>query len=218
MADDDADVLLAEQIEYYRAVAPEYPRHALTLPGVEQLVAAVEAFAPHGEVLELACGPGTWTPQLLRHAAHVTAVDAAPEMLALARTRVGAEQHRVQFVQADLFSWRPERRYDAVFFGFWLSHVPEDHFESFWGLVDECLLPDGRVMFVDDGHRTDDELIDGPASSTIQRRRLDGTPHRIVKVPHTVDELRHRLTALGWDVTVSSTDGPFYVGSGTRAG
>jgi hypothetical protein len=30
----------------------------------------------------------------------------------------------VRFICADLFAWSPERRYDVVFFGFWLSHVP----------------------------------------------------------------------------------------------
>jgi SAM-dependent methyltransferase len=32
-------------------------------------------------VLELACGPGVWTGQLLRYGSDVTAVDASPEML-----------------------------------------------------------------------------------------------------------------------------------------
>jgi hypothetical protein len=32
----------------------------------------------------------------------------------------------VRFVQADLFAWKPDRRYDVAFFGFWLSHVPCD--------------------------------------------------------------------------------------------
>jgi trans-aconitate methyltransferase len=77
-------------------------------------------------VLELACGPAIWTDLLLRRATSLTAVDAAPEMLALAEARVG--EGRVRFVQADLFSWRPERRYDTVFFGFWLSHVPRERF------------------------------------------------------------------------------------------
>jgi SAM-dependent methyltransferase len=54
-------------------------------------------------VLELACGPGMWTSQLLRYASDVTAVDASPEMIALAKARVGEE--RVRFIQADLFTW-----------------------------------------------------------------------------------------------------------------
>src|SRR6266511_3494592 len=29
-----------------------------------------------------------------------------------------------RFIRADIFEWVPDRRYDVVFFGFWLSHVP----------------------------------------------------------------------------------------------
>lgn len=204
----------AEQIAYYRAVASEYLDGAFDVPASDEVVAAVEAFAPGGDVLELACGPGTWTPALLRTATTVTAVDAAPEMLALARERTGED--RVTYVRADLFSWRPDRRYDAVFFGFWLSHVPASWFEAFWQLVDDALAPGGRVFFVDDGHRTPEELIEGPESSTIQRRLRDGTTHRLLKVPHTVEALERRLTALGWDIAVHRTSGPFYWGTGGR--
>ena len=70
------------------------------------------------DALELACGRGTWTPRLLAHATTVTAVDAAPEMLARAAARV--RDRRVRFIQAGLFGWQPDRRYDIVFFGFWL--------------------------------------------------------------------------------------------------
>jgi hypothetical protein len=84
--------------------------------------------------------------------------------------------------QADLFTWAPDRRYDVVFFGFWLSHVPLERFESFWSLVADCLKADGRVFFVDDAYRTPDELIHGASSSIIRRRLDDGTSYRAVKV------------------------------------
>jgi SAM-dependent methyltransferase len=114
--------LLAEQVSYYRARAPEYLEQGLDLPGGDELTGALDAFRPAGSVLELACGPAVWTGQLLRYATDVTAVDASPEMLALAAARV--DDKRVRFVQADLFTWTPDRGYDVVFFGFWLSHVP----------------------------------------------------------------------------------------------
>jgi demethylmenaquinone methyltransferase/2-methoxy-6-polyprenyl-1,4-benzoquinol methylase len=79
----DADALIAEQVAYYRAAAAEY---ALDEPAARDLATALDEFQPAGDVLELACGPGTWTQQLLRHAARVTAVDAAPEMLAQGRS------------------------------------------------------------------------------------------------------------------------------------
>lgn len=82
------DQLLAEQRAYYSALASEYLDQGLDLPGAAELANALEAFRPTGSVLELACGPGSWTPQLLRHASDVTAVDASPEMLAIAASRV----------------------------------------------------------------------------------------------------------------------------------
>jgi demethylmenaquinone methyltransferase/2-methoxy-6-polyprenyl-1,4-benzoquinol methylase len=146
----------------------------------------------------------------------VTAVDASPEMLAIARRRVGHED-RARFMCADLFAWRPDRRYDAVLFGFWLSHVPMERFAAFWALVDDCLVPGGRVFFADDAYRTPDELVQGVASSTIRRRLGNGSAYHLVKVPHTPAELERRLAQLGWNIEVSSADGPFYWGSGCRA-
>jgi demethylmenaquinone methyltransferase/2-methoxy-6-polyprenyl-1,4-benzoquinol methylase len=134
----------------------------------------------------------------LRSASTITAVDAAPEMLAIARERVPDEQ--VQFVQADLFAWRPPRTYDTVFFGFWLSHVPRERFDGFWRMIAHCLVPGGRVFFMDDRIRTPGELVEGESSSTIVRRTVAGEQHRIVKVPH-----------------VASIAGGLYWGSGGRA-
>ena len=207
--------LLGEQIAYYRALAPDYLDQVLDLPGGD-FTDVLAAFAPTGSVLELACGPGMWTSQLLCYASDVTAVDASPEMLAIAKARVGEE--RVRFVQADLFSWRPDRRYDVVFFGFWLSHVPAGRFESFWSMVADCLKPHGRVFFADDAYRTPAELVEGASSSTIRRQLPDGAAYRLVKVPHQPEELERQLRQLGWDIKVTATAGPFYWGAGRRGG
>ena len=204
-----------EQLAYYRAVADEYEDHAIDAPGQDELLSAIASFRPTGDVLELACGTGVWSERLQRSAASVTAVDGAPEMLARARTRLGSGAS-VRFVEADLFSWHPTRRYDAVFFGFWISHVPEDRFELFWNLVDEALEPDGRVFFFDDDHRTDAELVEGIHSPVVQRQLHDGTPFRVIKIPYEPAGLERRLRALNWDITVRRTSGPFYWGTGGR--
>jgi SAM-dependent methyltransferase len=211
-----ADQLLAEQRAYYGALAPDYLNQGLDLPGAAELAEALEAFRPAGSVLELACGPGVWTGRLLRHATDLTAVDASPEMLAIAAHRVPAGVP-VRFIEADLFAWEPDRRYDVVFMGFWLSHVPAERFESFWALVAAALAPGGRVFFADDFYRTPDELIEGPGSGTIQRRTPDGTAYRIVKVPYDPAHLETRLRILGWDIRVTPTAGPFFWGAGKRS-
>ena len=216
----DLEALLAEQLAYYRARAPEYTETAIPeLPtgrlahARELVLERLDAFDPSGDVLELACGPGTWTAALLRHARSLTAVDAAPEMLALAAERLGRDE-RVRFVEADLFHWEPDHRYDAVFFGFWLSHVPLERFEAFWSLVRACLKPDGRVAFVDDALRTPEELIEGLDSSTIRRRLKNGVEFRAVKVPHTAADLQRRIAELGWDIEVTPLAGQFFWGEG----
>ena len=218
----DLERLLVEQLAYYRARAPEYLETAFPDLGDETLeaanrefVQALDDFAPTGDVLELACGPGTWTPQLLRHARTLTAVDGSLEMLRLAAAKI--PPHSVRFIEADLFRWRPDRRYDVVFFGFWLSHVPLELFEQFWSLVDDCLARCGRVLFVDDAFRTPDELIEGERSSVIRRRLTNGRTYRAVKVPHAPEELERRLAELGWRIRVQrSAFGPFFWGVGGR--
>jgi SAM-dependent methyltransferase len=211
------DAVMAEQIAYYRAVAAEYDSHCLRAPGGEELVQAIASFQPEGSVLELACGLGRWTAELLRYATEVTAVDAAPEMLAFASEHLGREP-RVRFVQADVFDWRPEARFKVVFFGFLLSHVPEEHFDAFWSLVANSLAPGGRVLFVDDGYRDPHELVYGEASVVIERRLNDGTAYRIIKVPLEPASLEARLRRMGWDIAIRATSGPFLWGTGTLLG
>ncbi|WP_436846569.1 class I SAM-dependent methyltransferase [Streptomyces niveus] len=128
-------------------------------------------------MLELACGTGQWTSVLVARAGSVTAVDAADEVLALARARTASD--RVRFVRADIFEWRPARRYDTVFFAFWLSHVPPARLVGFWDTVAAALVPGGKVVFVDDGSR-----------------------YRVVKVFHDPRALAGDLSALGWSVGV----------------
>ena len=162
MSDDDRTArLLADQAAYYRARAPEYDewwqRSGRYDRGdddrrdwqaqVEEVEAALGAFGATGDVLEIAGGTGWWTERLARTADRLTVVDASPETLALNRERVGRAD--VAYVVADVFDWQPTRRYDAVFFSFWLSHVPRERFGAFWRLVRACLTTDGRAFLVD---------------------------------------------------------------------
>jgi demethylmenaquinone methyltransferase/2-methoxy-6-polyprenyl-1,4-benzoquinol methylase len=92
---DELEHLLDEQAAYYRALAAEYEDHALPLVGRDELSAARDAFRPTGGVLELACGPGSWTGQLLGYATDIAAVDASHEVLAIASARHGSERVRL---------------------------------------------------------------------------------------------------------------------------
>jgi ubiquinone/menaquinone biosynthesis C-methylase UbiE len=219
--------LLEEQIAYYRARAPEYDhwwlrwgRYALPseqrdlwFTEVGRLEGHLDHFGPRGEVLELACGTGLWTSRLVGHAQHVTAVDTSPEVLARNRSRLSeAERSKVDFVEADVFAWEPERRYHVVLFAFWLSHVPPSRFEAFWSMVERALVPGGRVFLID--NRADAST--DPRVTSSRRQVSDGREFTIVKVFYEPGELAARLEALGWDVTVTVTGPSFIVGWGGR--
>ena len=223
---------LREQLEYYRARAAEYDQwwlrqgrydrgaalNAQWFDETAVVSSALAAFCPAGRVLELACGTGIWSEQLLPFATHLTLLDGSPEMLSIATARL--HSLKVHTIQADLFQWQPTERFDVVFFGFWLSHVPPERFADFWQLVSRGLAPGGRVFFVDSRYDHTSTAVDHhlpEQEATVLRRRLnDGREFQIYKVFYNPAELTDRLCGLGWHFDIRQTDTYFLYGSGHR--
>jgi len=115
------DEVLADQVDYYRRRrrAGEYDVTAYgdVVAARARIARLVAEMRPAGSVLEIACGTGLWTRALAGWADTVTAIDAAPEMVAIARD--GVRSARVSFEVADVFSWDPGTRFDVVFFSAW---------------------------------------------------------------------------------------------------
>jgi ubiquinone/menaquinone biosynthesis C-methylase UbiE len=227
----DTEQLLAEQSHYYRERAPEYDdwwfRRGRYDRGEEAnmrwfadgaaLQVALDRFLPGGDVVELACGTGIWTQRLAAHSSGLTAVDGSAEMLELNRARVGDPD--IQYVQADLFAWEPNRTYDVCFFGFWLSHVPDERFDTFWEKVKRAVGPGGRVFFLD-SLRSDlasavDHRLPEHSEETMLRRLADGREFHIVKHFYEPEALEQRLTDMGWAANVQSTSEFFLYGQAT---
>ena len=172
---------------------------------------------PFGQVLELACGTGLWTAQLAQGASTVTAVDAVSEAIEINRRKNADMQ--IEYQVADIFHWNPAQRYDLVFFGFWLSHVPAERFESFWETVDRALRSGGQVFFVDSlqtqmSTARDHAKID--SSGIVERKLNDGSQYRIVKRFYEPSELGRHLDRIGWNGTVQTTSDFFLYGRMTR--
>lgn len=193
--------ILAEQISYYRQRAGEYDTTAygdVSAAGA-RITRLVDELRPTGTVLEIACGTGMWTGALAQHASALTAIDAAPEAVEIARSRAAAPH--VTFAVADVFGWLaapPTQRFDVVFFSHWLSHVPASHLDRFWAGLRPLLTASGRVLFVDEhvGERAKESY---PAGGELARRTLvDGRPFRIVKNYLDAGPLVARLDQLGW--------------------
>jgi len=214
LVSDEADGLVAQQLRYYRARAAEYDATSYAAVSAERasVPAIVDRLGICGDVIELACGTGIWTAELVRHATTLTALDGAPEMLDLARERVPTG---VRFEQADLFDWIPTSSWDVVFFSAWLSHVPADRFSGFWSSVAAALRPGGRVVVLDElpARFHHEAQVEGEvAVRTLQ----DGSKHEIVKVFWEPAALVERLAALGWRPTVTPIEHGWFILDATR--
>lgn len=224
---------LEEQVRYYRVRAPEYDawaerrgiydRGALNDGWVaekQRLLAALQDFDPTGSVLEIAGGTGQWTEQLVRTADSLTVVDAAPEAIEQNRRRLGDDARRVDYQVADFFEWAPTRRYDVVFFSYWLSHVPPQRFETFWERVAACLRPGGRIFLIDNVATTHaarlDPEIRGDDDTTVLRPAPDGNLYRVWKVLWQPVDLETVLDPLGWSVEAFATGTYFMWAEGRR--
>lgn len=134
-------------------------------------------------------------------------------MLARARERVRGLD--VEFLQADLFDWRPAGRFDTVFFGLWLSHVPADLFGAFWDMVGRALKPGGRACFIDSS-TGEEESRPGPGEDVARRRLADGSTYRIVKVLHEPAALTAKLGDLGWTARIWPVSATLLAGEAQR--
>ena len=211
--------ILKEQMAYYRARAAEYDESLIKFhrlasaesqetdqePDViEKGTYLLRQMGSFEQVLELACGTGIWTRLLFQVGRDVTAVDAAPEMLSLARQKVDSAS--VRFEQADLFTWEPEQEYDLVFFAFWLSHVPPEALDAFLDKARRAVRPGGRMVIIDQDVPTDEDQQIAKADIYAARPLLDGRIFTIIKVFYDPNTLQEKLHHLGFDVTVERLD------------
>lgn len=223
---------LNEMMDYYRARANEYDEwfyrrgrydlgpeaNARWFAEVDEVFTALDALKIEGDVLELAPGTGIWTERFLRTANSITAVDASPEMIAINHARVASD--RVSYLQADLFTWHPTHRYDAVCFCFWISHVPVERLDNFLRRVVMALQPGGKIFFVDDRRETTGTAVDHQLPEkhiqVMTRRLNDGREFDIVKNFYKPGSLAAHFASFGFDIAVRETATYFLYGYGTQ--
>lgn len=229
----DLESALQDQIAYYDARAAEdddwYARrgiwdhgpnaNAAWFRGIGVVKNALAEVCPQREVVDLACGSGVWTKELAQLAAHVVAVDASPRMIAEATVRL-TEQPNVRFILADVLSWTPDRAFDLVFMGFWLSHVPDALLQRFLESLHNWTTPHGGVFLVD--HESDERPSEANKQSSLGTHGLEHRDYgtrtfNVIKVPRPAATLSHAFETAGWRASLYSVSGDLVYGTCTLA-
>jgi SAM-dependent methyltransferase len=229
----DEAALLAEQLAYYEARAPEYDhwfyREARYDRGPESTTQwnseLDEARATLGaaswagrHVIELAPGTGIWTQWLLDQGARVSVVDGSTAMVEQMRARLGVRAGDVNVEVADLFQWRPTAQFDGLFLGFFLSHVPRARLDEFWLTIASALAPGGVVGLIDSRRAEEstarDHALPDVRSEVSDRTLDDGRAFRVVK--NYFEPAEHTCAARAANITLVAHDTPrfFVVGTG----
>jgi demethylmenaquinone methyltransferase/2-methoxy-6-polyprenyl-1,4-benzoquinol methylase len=225
-ADPDADLLA-----YYEARAPEYddwylrrgryargPIHdAAWNTELDAAGRWLDELPIRGEIVELAAGTGWWSP-LLASKGELSMYDAAGAPLDRARERLLAHGLRAHLHRRDAWA-EPDRQVDAVFTGFWLSHVPRNRLDDFLALVRRWLKPGGTFAFIDSRFDLQSSAADHPipADDRSVRRLDDGREFTIVKVYYEPGELEAALHRAGFEGETVTTTGRFFLTGWARA-
>jgi SAM-dependent methyltransferase len=215
-----------ELVPYYEARAAEYDdwylrrgrySHGLVSDMAWEMELAVastwlDGLPLGGEIVELAAGTGWWTA-LLASKGDLHAYDAAGAPLDRARSRLVAHGLRAHLHVRDAWA-APDRAVDALFSGFWLSHVPRPRLAAFLGIARAWLRPGGIYAAIDSQPDAASGTVDrlpAPAPDLARRRLADGRAFTIPKVHYRADELAKALRSAGFvDVEVGSS-GRFFL-------
>jgi demethylmenaquinone methyltransferase/2-methoxy-6-polyprenyl-1,4-benzoquinol methylase len=215
-----------ELVPYYDARAPEYddwylrrgryahgPVHDLAWQmELDAATSWLDGLPLRGEIVELAAGTGWWSA-LLATKGELHAYDAAAAPLDRARDRLLAHRLRAHLHVRDAWA-APDRAVDALFAGFWLSHVPRARLGEFVAVARAWLKPVGRFAAIDSLPDPASGVVDrlpAPAPDLARRRLADGREFTIPKVHYIPDELATALAAAGFgEVDVRST-GRFFL-------
>jgi SAM-dependent methyltransferase len=225
-----------ELVAYYEARAPEYddwylrrgrydhgPIHdAAWNAELDSAGRWLDELPIAGRIVELAAGTGWWSP-LLASKGELWMYDAAEAPLARARERLVAHRLRAHLHVRDAWA-EPDGAAgegtagdgspaDALFAGFWLSHVERARTGAFLELARRWLAPGGRIALIDSLPDPRSGAVDHepPARDRSVRRLADGRTFTIIKVYRSADEIASGLTDAGFrDVDVRTT-GRFFV-------
>jgi len=126
-----------ETLQFYRGNAEAYARREITSRQA-RLTAFLAQLAPGASILELGCGAGGDTAEMLARGFAVRATDGSPEMAEVASRRLGCPVETLLFEHLD-----ETQAYDAVWANACLLHVPRHELANVLGRIWRALKPGG---------------------------------------------------------------------------
>jgi SAM-dependent methyltransferase len=126
-----------ETLEFYRGNAEAYAKRTFTSRQA-RLTAFLAQLPPGACILELGCGAGGDTAEMLARGFDVRATDGSPEMAAVASRCLGRPVDTLLFHELDAVE-----TYDAVWANACLLHVPRDELADVLGLIWRALKGHG---------------------------------------------------------------------------
>ena len=180
--------------EFFGERAAGYESEAIRgIPRRDEMFGALMDALPAdaNDILELGCGPGALTARLVERypRASVTAVDAAAEMLDVARERLGPAAERVRFVASTFEQFDAGTQdFDLVTGSMSLHHVVEK--AGYYRRLHASLRPGGFLIFAD-------ELVGAFSQHTQDQRRVVGWSDREDRRVCRIADFAYDLNCLG---------------------
>jgi SAM-dependent methyltransferase len=126
-----------ETLKFYRGHAEAYAGREITSRQA-RLTAFLALLPPGASILELGCGAGSDTAEMLARGFDVRATDGSPEMAAVASKRIGRGVDTLLFHELDAVE-----AYDAVWANACLLHVPRPELADVLTRIWRALKPAG---------------------------------------------------------------------------
>ncbi|MBI4202799.1 MAG: class I SAM-dependent methyltransferase [Chloroflexi bacterium] len=99
---------------------------------------------PHERILEIGCGPGTWTREVVPLCKEMVAVELSEGMVGLAKQYT--TPHHVQFIHEDFLKSRPEGKFDKIFSLRAIEYMGDHRLPA--AKIADLLAPGGTIVLV----------------------------------------------------------------------
>jgi len=196
MSDKD---IIKQTIKYYRKRASLHDTYMnySSLANTEKLLGAlVRLFIRHIQnknILEIACGTGTWTQVLAKYAKSVLATDSSPEMLKIAKKKC-ENNTNISFFESDAYQLNNVNQdFDVSFSADWWSHIPKSKIYNFLLNLHSKLHTGAQIIFIDmlpNSSLKLDEYQQDEDSNLFRIRKLpDDSEYKIIKNFPSKEEL-----------------------------